>query len=330
MKYDIITFGSATRDTFFKLGEKTNYIVKDLRLIEKKAFHFPLGSKIEADKIYVFSGGGGTNAAATFAKQGYKAAYFGKVGRDKRGEAIIEELKKIKVETQFIKKDREYPSAYSLIISSPSGERTIFVYRGASYYLSKKEIPWRKLKAKWFYLASLSGKSSQVFADIADFAEKNQIKMACNPGSAQINLGLKILKPILQKADILILNQEEAALLAEIPYQKELAILKKLNKLCPGIIIITKGKEGAVCLDGKFFYSVPAIRVKIFEKTGAGDAFGSGFLAEYIKTKNVIKSLQFAAANSAFCIKEIGAKNGLLKRNQRFKRVKVLKAAWLA
>lgn len=325
MKYDIITFGSAIRDTFVKLEKEDHYIIKDPHLIEKRAFHFPLGSKIEVEKIYVFSGGGGTNTAATFSNQGYKTAFCGKVGKDKRGEAIIEELKRLGIGTQFIKKDKKYPTAYSLIISSPSGERTIFVYRGVSHYLTKKEIPWQRLKAKWFYLATLNGKTSQLFADIVDFAKKNQIKIACNPGNTQIKLGLRILKPILRKIDILILNREEAALLTKIPYQAEKATLKKLNELCPGIVIVTKGEEGAVLSDKKFLYSAPAFRVKTFEKTGAGDAFGSGFLAKYIKTQDIPRSLQFAIANASFCIKEIGAKNGLLKKGEKYPRVKIKK-----
>jgi len=321
--FDIITFGSAIRDTFIKLEKEDHYIIKDPKLIGKRAFHFPLGAKIEVGKIYVFSGGGGTNTAATFANQGFKVAYVGKLGKDKRGEAILEELKKLGIETQFVKKDKKYPTAYSLIISSPAGERTIFVYRGASHYLTKKEIPWEKLRAKWFYLATLSGKTAQIFADIVDFAKKNQIKIVCNPGNIQINLGLRILKPILRKVDILILNQEEASLLTKTPYQAEMAIFRKLNKLCPGIVIVTKGKEGVVLSDKKFFYFTPALKVKILEKTGAGDAFSAGFLAEYIKTKDIQRSLQFAIANASSCIKKIGAKNGLLKKGEKYQRVKI-------
>ncbi len=313
--YDIITFGSATRDTFLRL-KKENYRILEEEFLANKALCFPLGAKIFIEDLKVASGGGGTNSACTFSNQGFKVAYWGKIGDDKRGEAVIEELKEFNVETKFIKKDKKHSTAYSVILSSPIGERTILIYRGACHFLDAQEIPTVSPVPKWFYLAPLSGKSANVFEPLVNFAKDNKIKVVANLGNSQINLKKVILEPILKKVDILILNLEEAFLLTKIPIKKEKEIIKKLMLLTEGIVVITKGEKGSMVCDGKHVFKAGVPSVLPFEKTGAGDAFGSGFLSGFLEKNNIEYAIQLATANATACIQKIGAKNGLLKKGE--------------
>jgi sugar/nucleoside kinase (ribokinase family) len=126
----------------------------------------------------------------------------------------------------------------------------------------------------------------------------------------------------------LIVNQEEASLLAKVPYSEEAKIFRKLDELCPGIAIMTKGGEGAVVSDGQYLYSAPSLREKGFlavDATGAGDAFGSGFVSGFIKKKEIVYAVQLGMANSASCLTKWGAKDGLLGPREKFSLVKVSK-----
>ena len=325
MNYDIITFGSATRDTFLRL-KKDNYRILESESPTGKDLCFSLGSKIFIEGLHISSGGGGTNTACTFSNQGFNVAYCGKIGNDKRGEAIIEDLKRFKVDTGFLKKDKNHLTAYSVILSLPHKERTILVYRGACHFMTEEDIPFSKFKkAKWFYLAPLSEESAELFGPLVRFAEKNNIKVISNLGNSQIKLREEILKPILKKIDILILNLEEASLLSKIPIQKEKEIIKKLLSRTKGIIVITKGMEGSVICDGKYIFRAGIPSVLPFEKTGAGDAFSSGFLSGLLKKNDIKYAIQLATANATSCIQKIGAKNGLLKKGEwgSWPRVKV-------
>src|SRR5262249_28386331 len=135
-------------------------------------------------------------------------------------------------------------------------------------------------------------------------------------------LSLPNFAEIAKKIDVLIMNQEEASFLTKIPYEQEPAIFKKLDEICPGIAVMTRGGEGVVVSDGKQLWSaVPPVDRNIQDTTGAGDAFGSGFVAEYIRSGNVESSIQFGMANSVGCISQIGAKNGLLKKGEGFEKV---------
>ncbi len=311
--YDIITFGSATQDNFLRL-KKDGYRVLDTnRFLTNQGLCFSLGSKIFIEDLNIFSGGGGTNTAATFARQGFRVAYVGKVGDDKMGESTIEELKGLGVNTSFVKKEPNYRTAYSVILSSPHGERTILIYRGACHFMTKEEVSWGKIKkTKWFYLAPLSEKLAELFGPLVDFAKENNIEVAANPGNTQIKLGEEVLKPILSKINVLFLNEEEASLLTKIPFKQEEEVIKQLSSFCPGIIVITKGKDGSVVFDGKHVFRAGVQDVPVVDKAGAGDAFGSGFLSGLLLKNDIEYAIQLATANAAGCVQETGTKNGLL------------------
>lgn len=322
MKYDIITFGSGTLDVFLKTEDFSIEEIK--KFITKKGVCFPFGSKVDVKALSFSTGGGGTNVAATFASQGFKTGYCGKIGKDFAGREVLKDLEEFGIKKPFVLETERAATNMSIIFSW-GRERTCFVWRGASEMLRRNEIPWKKLEAKWFYLAPLSGRLVEIFEPLVDFAYKNDIKIFVNPGNSQIDLGAKRLGPILSKIDILLLNQEEASFLTKIPYSREKQVFKKLDGLVPGIAIMTKGAKGAMASDGKFIWEAESLPVLLAEKTGAGDAFGSGFLTGFIRKKNIEEALQLGIANSCACIKKVGAKQGLLKKGQAWRRVKVIK-----
>src|SRR3989344_433442 len=327
MSYDIITFGSAAQDIHLK--SKSFKILKNEDDFQTgEGICLALGSKINVEDVIFLSGGGGTNTAATFAKQGFKTAFCGGIGADISGLEIIRELRHLRVDTRFVVKKKEKHTNTSVIISSIGDDRTILVYRGASDAMSIKDMNLKKIKkAKWFYLAPLSGSLCDSFGEIIDFAKANNIKVAINPSMQQLSLPHEQLKNILQKVDILFLNQEEASHLTGIPFQQESEIFKKIDEICPGVAVMTKGGEGTVVSDGKYLYSaLPRADRKIVDTTGAGDSFAAGFLSEYIRQNGDIeKAIQLGLANSEANLTEVGAKTGLLDKNSEFQRAKVSK-----
>jgi len=319
--YDIITFGSATWDVFLK--PKNYQELKGKQFIKGKGICFSSGSKIDVEEIHSFSGGGGTNTAAGFVKQGFKTAYLGTIGNDLAGKEIIKELKTLNIGTRFVSRTNLKPTNYSVILNTGlERNRTVLAYRGASELLTKKDIPWKELKAKWFYLAPLSGQASKLTKDIVDFAYRNNIKIAFNPGNSQLSLATTTFKSILKKIDILNLNQEEASFLTGVPYQKEKEIFKKLDKMCPGIAIMGSSKEVKVS-DGKYLYQAKVPKVKAVDRTGGGDASSSGFVSSFIIEGDMEHAVQFNVANAVSCVQRWGAKQGLLKKNEKFRKVKV-------
>ncbi|MBI2625183.1 MAG: carbohydrate kinase family protein [Candidatus Nealsonbacteria bacterium] len=322
-EYDIITFGSATRDNFLFL--KRLDVAKTKRFIAGKAYCFPAGAKIEVEKFIFSTGGGGANTASTFANQGFRVAYCGMVGGDIGGKLIIEELQKNGVETPIVKVSKEKQTDYSFIITAPIVDRTILVHHGASGSFAFKDMPLSEVKkASWWYLAPLSGKLCRDTEKLVKFAKRQGIKVAINPGSCQLSRP-KMIKRILNMVDVVILNQEEASLLTKVPYSKETEVFRVLDKLVNGITIMTKGPNGVVVSDGRYLYYANSSTVKVVDRTGAGDAFASGFVSGFIRRGSVPYSIQLGIANAVSCIRTVGAREGLLKKDQKWQRVRVKK-----
>lgn len=320
----MITFGSATLDIFLKAKKFVLKPEKDF--ISQKAVCFPFASKVEVKDFVLATGGGGTNAAASLSLLGLKTAYCGNIGNDLAGREILADLKRFKVADKFVFKTRKTKTNLSVIFSW-GRDRTAFVWRGASDLLNLKKSFLKEFSgAKWFYLATLSGEAALFFKSLVDFAYKNNIKVFANPGHSQLGLNKKELKSIFKKIDILLLNQEEASFLTGVSFNQEKRLFKELDKLVPGVVIMTKGKDGAVVSDGRFLWQAASPKIKVMEKTGAGDAFGAGFLAGFMKTQEIEPALQLAVANSLGCIQKRGAKQGLLRKDQGFKKIKIQKS----
>jgi len=320
--FDVVTFGSATRDQF--IISENFQTLKDDVFVSGKGLCVPLGSKIYVDDVVFATGGGGTNTAATFALQGLKTAYVGKVGDDPGGNAILQELKEFGINTGFVLKDKKLKTAYSVILSSLGNERTILVYNGACHQLKKSDISWRELKkAEWFYISGLSGESAKLFEPLIDFAYENRIKIAVNPGEAQLKMGIDRLEPLLNKIDVFILNKEEATFLTCLPYNAEKEIFKRLDLWVRGIVVMSKGPDGVKVSDGRDIFEAGIPKSGLVDRTGAGDAFGSGFVAGLIqkadlsdKPAAIAHAIQLGTANATGTAQDLGAKTGLLREGQ--------------
>lgn len=295
MKYDIITVGSAVIDAFVDTG---------IPEIHKKMC-YNVGTKIAVKDLKFATGGGGTNTAVSFSKLGLKTGYAGKLGKDENGKIILNELKKEKVD--FLGVLGKEPTGFSVILDSKEHERTILTYRGANDYLEFSELPLKKLNTNWFYFSSMTGEAHETQEKLAEWARKKGKKIAFNPSSYLTRKGASYLKKILSKVYVLILNDEEARDL--IP-QGDLFL--ELHKLGPKIVCITYGKNGSKISDGNCIYEIIANKIKVAEKTGAGDAFASGFVSGLIKLNEIAKAAQIGTMNAESVIQIPGAKNGLL------------------
>ena len=161
------------------------------------------------------------------------------------------------------------------------------------------------------------------------FAKEKKIKVAMNPGDAQLKMQKRRLKKLLNYANVLILNQEEASSVTGISYEKEKEIFKTLDDWVSGIVVMTKGPLGGVVSDGKYLYNFKTLKKeKVVDRTGIGDAFGSGFVTSVmnsckskpkdykLKPAEIERAIQFGSANATSCLAQFGAKNGLLKKGE--------------
>jgi len=308
--FDIVTIGSATRDVFVWSSHFEQK--KDKKAPDGWDACLPFGAKIPIDKILFETGGGATNAAVTFARAGYKTACISRVGDDMGGHEVVAQLKREKINTRGIEHDPKYSTAYSIILLSKNGSRAILTARGASKHLIENTIPWKRLSSQWIYLTSLAG-DRRLLREIFSHAKRTKIHIAWNPGSAEISLGLKSLLPYLMQSGIVTLNREEAAALADVSPRQLDRIFTALGSLPQIALVVTDGPHGAYAYAHGNIWYAPAANGKAINTTGAGDAFGSGFVAALMKDNNIIHALKAGTLNALGVVTHMGAKAGILK-----------------
>lgn len=273
-----------------------------------------LGTKVDIDKIKFSTGGGATNAATTFARHGHESIFMGCLANDPAGQAILNSLDDEGIDSSYITYLNRYQTGYSVILLAPSGERTILTCRGASAHfdaLSPDDL--ESACPDWLYITTFRGEMDMLDRFFTK-AKSLGAKIMFNPGNLELEHLRKFLG-LLTDVDVLLLNKTEAQKVVDGKLLTEL--VAKLKNYVPNVII-TDGSQGAIASDGKEIYRAGLYEdVPIKDSTGAGDAFGSGFLAAYADGQSFKDSLIFASANSTSVVQHVGSKDGILTKGTR-------------
>jgi sugar/nucleoside kinase (ribokinase family) len=310
-KFDLFTIGDASLDAFiFPTESEALCQMND----KDSLICFSYGDKIPVKELEFSIGGNAANNAVGTRRLGIKSAVNLTLGEDDIGNQIVEKLIKDGVDTSFVYREKDKRSNYSLAINY-SGERTIFTYKDEIEYILPEELP----DVSYVYLTSMGDNFSDTYNRIADWVkEKPEIKLIFNPGSRQVRAGLEKIKRILEVSFMVYINREEAEKITgfEKSKGKDRELLEKVSALGPRVPVVTDGPNGSYALhEGKLFRA-GIMPVDAYERTGAGDAFGSGCLSALIKGKDITEALLWGTVNSASVIGYIGAQRGLLREEE--------------
>lgn len=304
----ILAIGAAVQDVFLSHSEEFTAVCENPHDCFMK---LELGAKADVNNITFSTGGGATNAAVTFARQGLEAEFVGLIGDDPAGQAVLADLDKENVDASHVRTSHKYNTGYSVLLLAPNGERTILTYRGASTHYSANDFDIEHSNADWLYLSSMSGKMD-ILEQVVTAAKAKGMKIMINPGKAELKQADK-LRPILEDVDVLSVNREEMQQLVDGDSIQELAMR---GQMIVPTVIVSDGPNGVASTDGKTLVVAGMYEdVPVIDRTGAGDAFGSGFLSQWAQGKSLKDSIIFASANSTSVVTAIGAKTAILHRD---------------
>jgi len=311
MTVKILSIGAAVQDVFLSHSIEFK-AVTDVPAHEV-FMKLDLGSKADVNNIDFSTGGGATNASVTFARQGLHAKFMGTIGHDPAGDAVLADMDNEGVDTTHISYSDKFKTGYSTLLLAPNGERTILTYRGASTHYDPKNFSLMDADADWIYLSSLAG-NIELLDQLLNQAKQKNIKVFFNPGKGELKQ-IKQLKSLLEDVDVLLVNKEEAMQIVDGHNLEE--ITRRLLNYVP-LAIVSDGPNGVVASDGQTVVRAGMYEdVKVVDRTGAGDAFGSGFLAYWAQGKSLKDSIVFASANSTSVVTKIGAKAGILHKGTK-------------
>ncbi|QQS22199.1 carbohydrate kinase family protein [Candidatus Saccharibacteria bacterium] len=307
----ILSIGKGTQDVFLKSDEFDPH--KEGRHMYT---HLPLGLKMEVEDVHFCTGGNATNVAVTFARQGLESGYLWGLGDDPASASILRELDEEGVNTSHVVQKPEYQSGYSVIMIATNGERTILNHRGKAFgRTGRHNFDLAVIGSyDWIYPTSLGDGGLPLLHEIVSTAARHKVKVMLNPAGPELADPAR-LKTILEDVEVLCCNKEEMSLLVAGATCEELA-LHALSYV--PVAIVSDGPNGVVATDGKTIVRAGMYEdVPVVDRTGAGDAFASGFLSQWSQGKSLKQSIIFASANSTSVVTKIGAKAGILPKSVR-------------
>jgi ribokinase len=309
-KTKILSIGAAVQDVFLSQSPEFKPVANNPH---ESFMRLELGAKADVNSINFETGGGATNAAVTFARQGLRAEFMGTIAHDPAGRAVLDELDREGVDTRHVSYSTKYHTGYSVLLLAPTGERTILTYRGASTHYDIKNFDLRDSDADWLYVSSMAG-SMDVLDKIFEQAKSLGMKIMFNPGKRELSQTNK-LKALLDDVEVLSVNREEMKTLVD---GNDLEELVRHGHHYVPVVIVSDGPNGVMASDGKTIVRAGMYEdVPVKDRTGAGDAFGSGFLSQWATGETLRESIVFASANSTSVVTKIGAKAGILHKGVR-------------
>lgn len=313
-QFDVICVGDVVTDAFIKL-------IDDQAGVEERngvpVLLVPFATKVPFDHTEILNAvGNSANAAVNFAKLGLKTAFVANVGGDSAGRDIISTLDHADVETKYIRINSRKKSNYHYVLWYKE-ERTILV-KHEDYDYHWPHIP-AKETPKWVYFSSISENAIDYHDDVIEWLEKNpETKLAFQPGTFQMKAGVDRLKHVYRRSEILAVNKEEAAFISGGKVDDIHDLFDRLHSLGPKIVVISDGPKGSYASDGEGRFKMPLYPdpKPPVERTGAGDAFTSTFVASIMHGNTVDGALQWAPISSMNVVQHVGAQAGLLKEKQ--------------
>ena len=307
MPYDFVSIGDITTDCFVKLKEaRVNCDINDANCMLCVRF----GQKIPYESATeVLAVGNAANAAVAARKIGLQTALVTDIGDDTNGTDCINALKERGIPDDFIRVHKGLKTNYHYVLQYEA-ERTILIKHEKYPY----EFPTFAKPPKWIYLTSLPIHALEYHNEIAKYVRKNNVRLAFQPGTYQIEIGAKSLAEIYRATEIFFCNKEEAQKILETSENDIKKLLDGIRDLGPKIAVITDGRKGASFADNSGYWFAPMYPdpAPPVNRTGAGDATSSTMTSYIAKGLPPQEALLYGLINSASVVQHTGAQTGLL------------------
>ena len=307
---DFLAIGDITTDAFIRLKEAKVHCAIDTSACE---ISLKFGDKVPFEYVKVVKGvGNSPNAAVCASRLGIRSALIAQIGNDSNGKDCLDHLKDERVDNRYVHKHERKPTNYHFVLWYEA-ERTILVNHVEYDY----KFPKIKHAPKWIYLSSLASNTQHYHKEISEYLKQNpQVKLAFQPGTFQMKLGVSELRDIYKRTEVFICNFEEAQRILKSESRDIKVLMAELHALGPKIVLVTDGPKGAYMLDGDHFYFMPPYPdpKPPFERTGCGDSFAATFVAALMHGLTPLEALMWAPVNPMSVVQFVGAQEGLLTK----------------
>lgn len=239
-------------------------------------------------------GGSAANTIVGLARLGVDTSIIGKIAEDEDGDLIEYNLAVNGVYTNNLIYSDTGATGKCLGFVDSEGERCLYIDPGVNDEIKVGEInPLNIMRCKIMHYTSFVGDSFNAQIDLLELLSQETL-LSFDPGMLYVQKGFDALKPILERTNILLINESELRLLCnnnEAPL-KELVIA--FLDLGIETVVVKQGSSGVYAINNNEECHVDAFKCDVVDTTGAGDSFNSGFLYSYLKGYDLEKSCKIA------------------------------------
>lgn len=253
-----------------------------------------------------FAGGKGANQAVAAARLGASVAMLGCLGRDEFGAQLRSGLQHEHIDTAHLHTADDISSGIAVITVAADGANTIVVSPGANAALTPGHVDAASadIAAAGMLICQLEVPLDTVRHAIS-VAAKLGTPVLLNPAPAQ-----PLPDALYEQISVLVLNETEAALLADVPVDSPASARVAAARLrAKGVetVIVTLGAEGVWYSTADEEGHLPAPRVDAIDTTAAGDTFVGGFAAERVRGASIRDAIDFGQRAAALSVTRQGA-----------------------
>ena len=233
-------------------------------------------------------GGKGANQALAARRLGAAVQMIGATGKDGMADEALGLLRRDGVDLWGVATKPDLASGVALIAVSAEGENQIIVAPGANAAVLPADLP-NTLEGNLVMQLELPVDTVVAAAERAT-------------GFVAVNLAPAATVPqtLLDRADLLIVNETEAAFYGEDLHRS------------PGLVAVTLGGAGAKLFkDGALIAAASPPAVSVVDTTGAGDCFVAALTVALLEGQSPAEALTFACTAGALAVTRAGAQPSL-------------------
>jgi len=276
-----------------------------LRAVEE----FRWGTSTWVEEMVEDMGGNGSNTAFALAKLGVPVKVMGMVGRDERGERLLEKLSGAGADTAWVGRS-EGPTTTTVCVANRAGDRLFLQRPGSSLEAFAEPADFTPAlcagashyhQANLYSLANLRKHSAETMRR----ARAAGLTVSVDTGWAADGQWMEVLAPALPNTDLLFVNEDEARMLTG--HSEPDAIARALRGAGATDIALKLGARGCILYAGSERIECAPFAVDVVDTTGAGDNFAAGFLAALHRGFGYAEAGRMANATGALSVTILGA-----------------------
>lgn len=237
-------------------------------------------------------GGSAANTIVGLARLGCSTSIIGKIAEDDEGDLIEYNLAVNGVYTNNLIYSESGSTGKCIGFVDKNGERCLYISPGVNDDIKIGEInPLNIMRCKIMHYTSFVGDSFNTQIELLEKLSKETL-LSFDPGMLYVEKGFDELKPILERTDILLINESELRLLCNNDYDDLKELTLGLLDLGIDTVVVKQGSKGVFAINNSQECFVEAYQCEVVDTTGAGDSFNSGFLYSFLKGYDLEKSCQ--------------------------------------